>query len=69
MIWNSLQTPRPSITMPGTNSNKSAYYDSDTPGAGLGGSQDQKIGAGQDQSKKGATASKDGAKQGNANQG
>lgn len=52
--------------MPGTNSNKSAYYDSDTPGASLGSTQNQK--AGQEQNKKGA--SKEGAgKQGNANQG
>uniref|UniRef100_A0A336M147 CSON010219 protein n=1 Tax=Culicoides sonorensis TaxID=179676 RepID=A0A336M147_CULSO len=67
-------TPRPSITMPGTNSNKSAFYDSDTAGSGLGGGnsgQDQaKSGANQEQAKKGAAnASKDGGKQGNANQG
>uniref|UniRef100_A0A336M6P1 CSON010219 protein n=1 Tax=Culicoides sonorensis TaxID=179676 RepID=A0A336M6P1_CULSO len=68
------ETPRPSITMPGTNSNKSAFYDSDTAGSGLGGGnsgQDQaKSGANQEQAKKGAAnASKDGGKQGNANQG
>lgn len=51
--------------MPGTNSNKSAYYDSDTAGAGLGGPQEQKAAS---QDKK--NASKEGAsKQGNANQG
>lgn len=51
--------------MPGTNSNKSAYYD-DTPGASLGSTQNQKTG--HEQTKK--TASKEGAgKQGNANQG
>lgn len=60
-----LQTPRPSITMPGTNSNKSAYYESDNQGAsgGLGGAQEQKTG----QDKKGGT--KDSVKQGSANQG
>ncbi|XP_063697172.1 uncharacterized protein LOC134828128 isoform X2 [Culicoides brevitarsis] len=61
------ETPRPSITMPGTNSNKSAYYDDDNSGsASLGGAQEQK--AAQEQSKK-APAKDAGKQQGNANQG
>lgn len=52
--------------MPGTNSNKSAYYDSDSAGAGTQKQPEPKVS--QDQAKKSAV-NKDAAKQGNANQG